>query len=42
MRAFNQRQLSSKNDDSELYQRDIWKAEEYGFKPDTVRQSSSQ
>lgn len=36
MQAFNQRQLALKNDESELFQRDIWKAEELGFKPDTV------
>ncbi len=36
MKLFDQKQLSFKNDDSDLYQRDIWKAEEFGFKPDTV------
>src|ERR1700722_15911701 len=36
MKSFNQRQLSLKNNESEIFQRDIWKTEEFGFKPDTV------
>ena len=36
MRAYNQREISLKNDESELFQHDIWKTEEFGLKPDTV------
>lgn len=36
MKAFNQRHLSVKNEDPKLFQRDVWKTDEFGLKPDTV------